>query len=184
MVADLLTWDSEHTGRLEAARGSTAGPARVEAGAASADDRLSWISLTDVYLWDETSYACLTIDRLGMVGAKLVDSTIGARRIRRLEALHLAIKGRGITPSNDVLAGWLEQIAATLVGPRVRIDEWNAFYEDVASHFEGTGRALSLQGRKILIDQDGRLRRTGPGRTMRRRRGPDRLLSRRVELPI
>ncbi len=150
IVIDLLAWDEQHVSRLErtlAARGldlreSKLVPRRL-AGS------LSWISLEHAYSWDGIPYAFLTADRLGQIGAELVDSSIGARRVERLEALHVALQAQGMTPSDDVLAGWFERLASSLVSSHVRSKDWNAFYEDLARHFEGTGRAQSLQGRSI-----------------------------------
>jgi hypothetical protein len=163
LVTDLLTWDEQHSSQLEEAlvghgltlRESKLVPRRL-------DGSLSWIPLDDAYTWNGLSYAILTNDRLGHIGAKLVDPTIGARRLRRLEALNVANQGVDMTPPDDVLADWLEQLASRLVAPRATIDDWNAFYGDIAKHFERTGRAQSLQGRKIILDEDGKLRRAGP----------------------
>jgi hypothetical protein len=163
IVTDLLTWDEQHSKRLEgalAARGldlrkSKLLPRRLDGG-------LSWISLDSAYVWNGSPYAFLTTERLGQIGAQLVDPTIGPRRLHRLEALQVAVHGHGMTPPDDVVAGWFEGLALSLVSPRVRIKDWNAFYDEVAKHFDGTGRAQSLQGRNILVDQDGKLRRAGP----------------------
>src|SRR5262249_18287016 len=146
----------EHASRLEAAlaaraldiRESRLVPRRLSGS-------LTWMSLDDAFLWDGTRYVVLTNDRLGGLGAKLVDTTIGVRRVERLEALHVALLGHGMKPSDEALAGWIESVASSLLAPRVPIEDWNALYEDIVRHFEATGRVQALQGRKILIDQEG-----------------------------
>jgi hypothetical protein len=163
VVADILSWDEEHCPRLEAAlthrglslRESNLLPSRL-------GHKTSWISLEQAHLWDDEGYEVLTADRLGRIGVHLVDTSIGARRLRRLASLHLALQGWEMTPDDESLAEWLEDLASDLGRRRTPIRDWNSFYVDIARCFETTRRAQVLQGRRVLLDQEGKLRRAGP----------------------
>lgn len=163
LVADLVTWDEEHYPRLQGAlvdRGLSLQASKLLPSPMGRN--ASWISLEQAYLWQDDGYEVLTADRLRHVGVHLVDTSIGARRLRRLASLSLALQGSDMTPNDECLADWLEELASDLGRRRASMREWNRFYLDIARCFAGTRRGKALQGRRVLLDQEKKLRRAGP----------------------
>lgn len=162
-VVDLLTWDQDHLDRLTGAlqsRGLDVQESRLIP--SDADEELHWVPLADVFAWPH-EFAFLSAERLARnAGAVLVSPSIGERRLARLDDLHMALRETGLAPEDRELADWLERVADSLARDRASDEEWNQFYQDVASYFKASGSAAALERRRLLVDQDGKVRRTGP----------------------
>lgn len=163
VTVDLLTWDAPHQQRLQAAlsqQGMDIRQSRLVPGRDKHEE--PWVCLDDAYVWRDQGYVEVTRDQLSDVGVALVDLTIGERRIARLVALHQTLQGIGMEPSDDVAAEWFEVVASALAEQAAGSERWNAFYADMANCFKPPRNAQVLQRKKILLDQDGKLRRAGP----------------------
>ncbi|UMM07972.1 DUF3883 domain-containing protein [Gluconobacter frateurii] len=158
-VADLLAWQPASRTPLSGAlqrrnssiRTVVAWP--TEAGAQNA-----WTSLFRGVDWSDQKLRVLNPARLAAAGAPVLDSRLGAARLRRVRALAEAV-GNNLKPGGADLAGWLETLAATRLAERSRkVKDWPAFYDEIVGLHQRFGLALaSLRGRRILLGTQGDL---------------------------
>ncbi|MGW0121450.1 sacsin N-terminal ATP-binding-like domain-containing protein [Streptomyces sp. NPDC003327] len=158
LCADLLSWDASMSERLSRAFGR----AGYEAAAApvvplAPGGGHAWSRLTEARLWDDRDRTLFTIDRLTReADAVLVHPAVTGRRAARLEKALTTLVGRSPRPADDLVATWAERLAARLAEAPFRPELWSRFYDELAGCVE---RHRSLQGRRILVDDDGKLRR-------------------------
>lgn len=162
VVVDLICWDADHIDLLEGAlqdRGldlKTSALVPLQAAGGK-----GWGSLEESYAWPHPALQFLTTDRLGEVSAPLVSELLGAARLSRLQVLHRIVTQCAMTPDDELVAEWAEALAEALAKGRLKPATWNAFYLDLAAVFAGR-KATALRGRRLLLDQKGKLRRAGP----------------------
>ncbi len=158
-AVDLLCWDADHIAHLEAAlksldldlENSRLIPARGPDGA-------TWAGLGEVRAWNSTGLDVLTTGAI-VAHAPLLDQSIGDQRVRRLKAVSRQSLSHDLEPEDDEVAVWIEKVARGLHA--AAIPKWNRFLIDVASVFDSRQPSV-LQGRFILLDAKGKLRRSGP----------------------
>lgn len=157
-VVDLLCWRPPYVSDLVSEfRDRTEELSRADLVPALPNEN-SWSSLSEVRRWNAAPLKILSAERLVRVaGARLVDEGLGEQRIQRIGALQQELGLPGLSPSSDLVAGWIEKTAAWLHRQPFDVDNWNTFYDDLEPALGTQGAAL--QGRAILICGDGRLRR-------------------------
>jgi hypothetical protein len=160
---DLVTWRSPHHGRL--ARGFTLlGHPLQDAEVipiVPLPDGRAWGTMNQVFAWDDLGYAVLTSTTLAATaGAELLRSTPGSRQVERFEAF-CGLFDLLIWPTDETAAGWVERVAEHLQQQPFRVQEWDAFYDDLAKYPWDDGKILT--GRRLLIDDEGNLHRAGRG---------------------
>lgn len=115
--------------------------------------------LDTLYAWPDVRTAQLTPTRCAEVaGAAILPSTIQETRLGRIKALATAVSmPLGLT--DEVLGVWAEALAERLAADKRRSpSRWQSLYEDLVALFTASGvQLLRLQGRKILVDGDGKL---------------------------
>ncbi|OEJ22491.1 sacsin N-terminal ATP-binding-like domain-containing protein [Streptomyces subrutilus] len=156
LCADLLSWDASMSDRLTRAferLGHEVGTAPV---VPLAPDTRSWASLTEARLWDDKDRTLFTTDRLTRdADAVLVHPSVTGQRAARLEKAVATLVGRSPRPSDELVATWAESLARSLASTPFRPELWARFYDELAGCVE---RPRALQGRRILMDDDGKLR--------------------------
>lgn len=165
-VFDLFAWTGKYAFMLDAALkrgGSALGRARVIPVIAERGKK-AWSSLSEVRIWPDGSFAILKDREVAkLVGAQLVSGDLNSRRIERLKQVALrAFPFGSLTPSSVELAKWSEAFARSMVERRVPPRSWSRFYDDLPEVFKTAGAALTLlNGKEILYDRLGKLRRAG-----------------------
>lgn len=158
-VIDLLSWDANHIDILVAAlerRGLSLDAWPVVPVMSAAGP--TWVPLPDVRIWEEGALQVVTSERL-QSHAALLEPTLGSVRRRRFADVCDKGLHADLAPSDNEVAGWIEAVALEL-GSR-SIVQWNRFLSDVAALFS-TRRVQALQRRKFLLDNQHKLRRSGP----------------------
>ncbi|MHB8692120.1 MAG: sacsin N-terminal ATP-binding-like domain-containing protein, partial [Solirubrobacteraceae bacterium] len=154
-AVDFFSWTSSEATRLQNALGSD-NPAVSERvlSVRNAAGR-GWASLAETYVWRDEQRRTLTASALAKAAdVAILDESLGSRRIESLEALHFALLHRDMSPNPDELSDWVERIAvAQAKGRAPAMSWWNSYYDELADVFEDDGE--SLEGRKILLDEDG-----------------------------
>lgn len=161
-VVDLLCWDPNHIPMLTKAL-TEANYGIDDAALApvhSVDNGERWARLRDARAWLMDDVQSLSVDRLAR-HAPILEPGLGASRINRLNQILRGSLGSDLQPSDDEVAGWVEQIAATM--QKSSLNSWNRFFADVAHAFADRSPE-ALQGRTILLDDQRKLRRAGPWR--------------------
>ncbi|MFJ6443621.1 sacsin N-terminal ATP-binding-like domain-containing protein [Streptomyces sp. NPDC091649] len=156
LCADLLSWDASMSDRLSHAferLGHEVGTAPIVPLARGAR---RWASLAEARLWDDEDRTLFTTDRLTRdADAVLVHPSVTGQRAARLGKTVATLVGRSPRPSDELLATWAESLARNLSGTPFRPELWGRFYDELAGCVE---RPRALQGRRILVDDDGKLR--------------------------
>jgi len=119
-----------------------------------------WGTLEEAFLWPpaDPPATVFTADAVAQLGVDLVDPLIGAARADRLNRFHTAIQQTGMHPETAGVADWAEELARWLVKRGTAPAAWADFYDDLAQAL--TQDPSALQGRQVVLDQDGGLRRT------------------------
>jgi hypothetical protein len=163
VALDLLTWRPPHHERL--ARGFTL----LEHPLQDAEvipivplpDGRAWGAMNEVCVWDDLSYAVLKSATLAaMAGAEILNPAPDSAQANRFEAF-CNLFSIGIWPVDERAADWAERVAEHLQRQPFRAQEWDAFYGDLAKY--PWDDAEVLIGRRLLIDDEGRLHRAGRG---------------------
>ncbi|WP_371807961.1 sacsin N-terminal ATP-binding-like domain-containing protein [Aquisalimonas sp. 2447] len=163
-VFDLFAWSGEQAGKLNTAlneagsslQEATVIPAIVERG------QRAWSCLSEIRIWPEGTFSVLKDRTVAKyVGAQLVSEDLDSKRIERLKA----VASRGVyrlTPSEAQLAEWSEAFARSLLERKAAPRTWSRFYDDLPRVFETANAPLeALDGKAILYDRSGKLRRAG-----------------------
>lgn len=156
-VADLLSWREPAHLRLaraferhgEPLESAMVVPLRWPAG--------SWTDLGTARCWDDDGKKVVTAKTLSrQAGARLVDESIDGARLERLNDLAELLVGQGLDPAGTEIADWAESVAAA--GAKRTFDPrwWETFYDELATV---AADPTCLRGRRILIDDDGKLQR-------------------------
>ncbi|ATW51089.1 sacsin N-terminal ATP-binding-like domain-containing protein [Streptomyces peucetius] len=160
LVLDLMCWDV--SARLDSALDGRLATEPI----VPLHGREAWGSLQDSYGWPDVkrSWRVLTTEALTQAGADLLSPSVGPVRHTRLDKLCKAVLSRPFRPPAILAAEWVETVAESLLGgaePAGLV--WADFYSDVAHAF-ARDQAV-LRGRRIILDQDLRLRSALGGRT-------------------
>ncbi|MGW1614573.1 sacsin N-terminal ATP-binding-like domain-containing protein [Streptomyces sp. NPDC002285] len=160
LVLDLMCWDAP--ARLDAALDRQLANEPI----VPLHGREAWGSLQDSYGWPDgkRSWRVLTTEALTQAGAELLAPSVGSVRHTRLDKLCRAVLSRPFRPPARLAAEWVETVARALLGseePSGLI--WADFYSDVSHAFARDHSVL--RGRRIILDQDMRLRSALGGRT-------------------
>ncbi|WP_308720753.1 ATP-binding protein [Komagataeibacter xylinus] len=159
-VVDLTAWVPPHTPKLLAAFRNIERPLGeaaiwpVVSGGAS-----NWASFGTLYVWPKIKTGLVTTQRLAEVAeADILADTLGADRVSRIKAL-AALVSLPLDLSGKTLCAWTEAVADWLVRERRALPtRWKTFLDDVRTVFDAAALPLSsLEGRKILVDADGKL---------------------------
>ncbi|WP_157096482.1 ATP-binding protein [Methylosinus sp. R-45379] len=159
-VVDIAAWALPHLPKLLAAFRNIKHPLGkskiwpVVSGGAS-----NWASFETLYIWPEVKTGQMTTRRLAEVAeADILIDTLGADRVFRIKALAASIN-LPLELSDKALGKWTEAVANRLARERrASPTRWKTFLDDVHKVFDAAAVSLSsLEGRKILIDADGRL---------------------------
>lgn len=156
---DLVSWDSEHGERFKKAAATIAGMPRVPSLVRS---KPRWSPLDEVLRWPETiGPEFFTPDAVSKVSSRaVIDPAVGQERLDRLEEVAADVWELTLEPNEAELGEIAERIAGQ-VFKNGRVKKCNEFYRELAS-LAGVFGAAVLQRRKVLLDQSGRLRRSGP----------------------
>lgn len=121
-----------------------------------------WSAPRDAVLWPADDLAVLTAQAAESVGVVVADPDVGDNRLRRLAKVCEWLKCP-LEPSAQEQADHVERIvgALPLPAPGDPLDVWNGVYTDLVRLFTDQGRIL--QGRKLLLADDGTLRRCNGG---------------------
>ncbi|MFG2484520.1 sacsin N-terminal ATP-binding-like domain-containing protein [Streptomyces virginiae] len=161
LVVDLVSWDAPH--RLNAAMDGNLGIEPV----VPLHGRETWSSLQDSSAWPEgkRSWRVLTADALAEAGAPLLAASVGPVRHARLDKLCRTLLSTPLRAPAQLTAEWVERVATTLPRDDEMTDGplWGDFYSDIAVAFARDPEAL--RGRRIILDQNMRLRSTLGGAT-------------------
>jgi hypothetical protein len=184
LAVDLVTWEHEtrsHNLLLEAARrvhGTEFADVPVVPLLNREAPHGSWGTPRDSVLWPELELSVLTAGAAEAVGIAVADPAVGAKPLKRLARLCEALKCP-LEPSAQQRADHAELIVGTLPlpAPGAPVDDWNGVYADLALLFKDEGSVL--QGRKLLLADDGTLRRANGGPTPVGKDGSRRTAARR-----
>lgn len=137
----------------------------------------SWGTPRDTVLWPDHELTVLTADAAGAVGIPVADPAVGSKRLSRLAKMCEALKCPLEPPAQD-RADHVELIVGALrpSATGAPADEWNGVYADLAQLFKGEGAIL--RGRKLLLADEGELRRTNGGSPADEEGGPRRRIRR------
>jgi len=159
-IVDLAAWAAPHAPKLLAAFRNIKRPIGeaaiwpVVSGGAS-----KWANFGTLYVWPEVKTRQMTTRRLAEVAeADILADTLGADRVSRIKGLAAAVS-LPLELSGKALCGWTEAVADWLSRERrASPTRWKAFLDDVHAVFDAAALPLSsLEGRKILVDADGKL---------------------------
>ncbi|PZU18672.1 MAG: hypothetical protein DI589_23920 [Shinella sp.] len=159
-VVDLAAWMPPHVPKLLAAFRNMERPLDEAAiwpvfpGGAS-----NWASFKTLYVWPEVKTGQMTTRRLAEVAkADIVADTLGTDRVSRMKALAASVNSP-LALSRETLCDWTEALAHWLARTRqASPTRWKTFFDDVRTVFDAAAIPLSsLEGRKILVDADGKL---------------------------
>ena len=155
-LVDLLTWNSPSHSRLQAAfarLGSEAAAANVVPLAAR-DHR--WGSLSEAFVWDDSTREVITTAALtAHAGVPVVLADLSKQRTKRLDQAAQRLASRRLLPTDSDVAAWSERIGSALASQPFDAETWGRFYDELATTVRDR---QVLLGRKILIDDDGKLR--------------------------
>ncbi|MER6028236.1 hypothetical protein [Streptomyces sp. NPDC001851] len=160
LVLDLMCWEAP--ARLDAALNGRLATEPI----VPLHGREAWGSLQTAYGWPDgkRSWRVLTTDALTRAGADLLAPSVGPERHTRVDRLCRAVLSRPFRPPAQLAAGWAETVAQALLGPEHTAGPaWGDFYSDVSHAFARDHGVL--RGRRIILDQDMRLRAALGGRT-------------------
>jgi hypothetical protein len=159
-AVDLAAWAAPHIAKLSAAFRSINRPL---------DDAVIWpvvaggatkcASFRTLYVWPDVKTGQMTPKRLASVAdAHVLQDSLGTDRLVRVKALAASVK-LPLELSASALGDWAEATADWLAREhRASPTRWRAFLEDLTAIFEASPLPLSsLEGRKILVDADGKL---------------------------
>ncbi|WP_266080184.1 sacsin N-terminal ATP-binding-like domain-containing protein [Streptomyces sp. NEAU-W12] len=155
LVLDLMCWDVPD--RLDAALSGRLAAEPI----VPLHGREAWGSLQDSHGWPDgkRSWSVLTTEALTKAGADLLTPSVGPVRHTRLDKLCKAVLSRPFRPPALLAAEWTETVARSLLGGTEPAGQvWADFYSDL-SHAFARDQGV-LRGRRIILDQDMRLRST------------------------
>ncbi|MCS0505140.1 sacsin N-terminal ATP-binding-like domain-containing protein [Ancylobacter mangrovi] len=158
-ITDLLAWQpASRTPLSNALQRRNSSIRTVVAWPTETGAQNAWTSLFRGVDWSEQKLRLINPANLAAAGAPILDSRLGAARLRRVRALADAV-GDNLKPGGADLAGWLETLAATrrAEGPR-KVKDWPAFYDEIVGLHQRLGLPLTaLRGRLILLGTQGDL---------------------------
>ncbi|MFJ8648297.1 sacsin N-terminal ATP-binding-like domain-containing protein [Streptomyces sp. NPDC093546] len=153
LVLDLMCWDVPD--RLDVALDGRLASEPI----VPLHGKEAWGSLQDSYGWPDgkRSWRVVTTEALTRAGADLLTPFVGPVRHTRLDKLCRAVLSRPFRPSALLAAEWAEIVARSLLGGTEPAGQvWADFYSDL-SHVFARDQGV-LRGRRIILDQDRRLR--------------------------
>ncbi|GHI02623.1 hypothetical protein AQI88_14800 [Streptomyces cellostaticus] len=154
LILDLMCWDEP--ARLDAALDGRLATEPI----VPLHGREAWGSMQDSHGWPDgkRAWRVLTTDALTQGGAKLLTPSVGPVRHGRLDKLCKTVLSKSFRPPASLAAAWVEAVARSLLsGEQATAGVlWADFYSDV-SHAFARDQSV-LRGRRIILDQDMRLR--------------------------
>lgn len=160
VVVDLAAWSPPHTPKLLAAFRNIERPLGEAAIWPIVSGGTSNVaSFETLYVWPEVKTGQMTTRRLAEVAeADILADTLGADRVSRIKALAASVS-LPLELSDKALGGWTETLADWLAREhQASPTRWKTFLDDVHTVFAAAVVPLSsLEGRKILVDTDGKL---------------------------
>jgi hypothetical protein len=173
-VASLLCWDDEYLGLLREWFGDAGQgillreilPVRAE------DGRVAWASPKDTYGWIGAPDDCLSPGRISEVaGGKILVDTLTPNQRTGLNRVYLNLRGIDFTPPAQVVADWVEKVAARLHEENTSPARWGLFYDEVAAAL--SAQPSVLFGKRFLLSVSGdlissELPAAGPAKRVRR----------------
>ena len=155
-VADLLSWRAPAHDRLVRAFKRRAMPLSSAKVLPLRSPAGAWADFATARAWDDKGNTVLTSEILSHTGkAALIDDSIVGTRLERLHEVAQLLVGRDLRPSGPQMADWAESVAAAAsksFDPRW----WETLYDELAGAVRDP---RCLRGRRILIDDDGKLQR-------------------------
>lgn len=113
-------------------------------------------SLKASYKWPHSEARVVTASALARLGASVVAPELTDHQQENLGRLHRSVFGSGMLPPLSLVAEWVERLAARVAATtRAGLEKWADFYDDLATIFSDEPGALS--GRKVVLDQEGRV---------------------------
>jgi hypothetical protein len=156
-AVDLAAWSGPHLPKIVAGFGTLKRPlGKAEIWPTESGGEEPWASFETLYAWPEVRTRQLTAARVASAAeADILTDSLGEDRITRVKGLAGAVS-LPLTPSGDLLCGWVEAVAADLLSKGLRYPaRWRDFYEDVIALFSARGESLrSLIGRRFLLGAD------------------------------
>lgn len=164
VAIDLLAWNDQHFEGVAALSERGLDPlssSLVPAQGRDSDSSLA--ALGHVYEWQRADAKVLTMKRvLACTDATFLPRLTPAR-LHALDAFARAVgRSEGLSPDRSTLADWSEVVADRLARTKLNPRTWESFYADLAAEFSAEPEAL--RGRKLVIDDDGRLHKCAPRR--------------------
>jgi len=159
-VVDLAAWTAPHLAKLTAAFRSIERPLEnvaiwpVVAGGAA-----KYASFKTLYAWPDVKTGQMTPRRLAAVAdADILPDSLGTDRRARVRALAGSVN-LPLELSTSALGDWVEAVADWLAREHgASPTRWKAMFDDICAVFAALGQPLSsLEGRKILVDAEGKL---------------------------
>lgn len=159
-VVDLAAWMPPHTPKLLAAfRSIESAVDKAAIWPVVSGGVSNWASFETLYVWPDVKTRQITTRRLAEIaGADILADTLGADRVSRIKALAASVN-LPLELSDKALCGWTEAVADWLARERrTPPSRWKSFLDDVHAVFNAAALPMSLlEGRKILVDADGKL---------------------------
>jgi len=153
-LCDLICW-SDHVERIRRAF-EHFGVDFVQAPVVPAIGKHGWSNLQSVFVLNDSERQVVT--RREIVAAaevEFVHPSLDGERSSRLHALAASVADRSLHPAGTDLADWVEAVAANLGRKKFRPELWGRFYDELHGMF---ANPPELAGRRILVDDEGKVR--------------------------
>lgn len=159
VATDLVSWTSEHGERF---RNAAEAACRVPMVPTLAKGKSSWSPLHEAIRWPDgvgqRFFSPIAVSRAG--SRPILDPAIGQARLERLQESATALWGQTLKADDQEVGEIAENVAARVIR-KGNVKRWNSYYEDLATLAQVFGPDV-LKRRSILVDQSGKLRRSGP----------------------
>lgn len=164
-VVDLVTWSKHHVKKIVKGFVSLGQEfTSADIWPIVADRGSAWSNLDYLYAWPEVRTKILNPRRLAKeVDAEILLGTLGNERLVRIENLARSVS-KPLEIHEAILCEWIVRMANVLAETkRTTKSMWRDFYDDVVTLFSATAVGLSaLQGKRFLLDSNGRLLESTP----------------------
>ena len=155
-AADLLSWTAPGHQRLLAAFARLNTDLDEVACIPVVGSHPTWATLRHSVLWDDSEYTVFTAARLTANVRVPVIAGLSEVRSTRLDRSAQLLTGRSLMPTETTIAEWSERVAEALTSDPFDADTWGRFYDELAHLVDDPEL---LQRRRVLIDDDRKLRR-------------------------
>ncbi|MDP9984844.1 hypothetical protein J2W14_004271 [Pseudarthrobacter oxydans] len=151
-VVDLVAWASSDLGIVDEACVRLSGQSLLDAIRVPCLG-LGWETMSTVHRWPDVSGDVISPAAIaGATDARLIDpARLGKSRLLRL-AETVELLDSTLNPAPELVAEWVEYLAADLASSQATPEVWRKFYDDLPNLF-ASGEPLF--GRKLLLSGDG-----------------------------